>query len=741
MTFGLPLFLIATLAGIIPVLFHLINRQQAVVLPYSTLRFLRISVQRTRRRKRLHDLWLLLVRVGVLVLIAVGLARPSLNRFTGFLSRGNAAVAVILDNSLSMGTQVQGRTRFDAATQAVEQLLHRLHDGDEVVLLPTSGPFNSVAERFSHQQELAWQALSACRVSGERADFAARLRKARELLESAEAPNKEIYIITDLQADGWKGLQPTQDSENKTARQIPVALIDVHLADIPNVAIRSVDLGGVPVAGMPLQVNVEVFNTSSVAQQKHVELTMDGVRLAISPELSLEPAGAVRYAFMVEMPRAGVHSGEVRLSSTDGLAADDRRSFGLIVDARIRVAIVKPGRHEIASLDDSFYLEQALGLDPRDGWAIQATTLTPDALAGEPLSEYAALFCVNLSATDLAAAPRLRDYALAGGHLVWFAGNQVDPVEYNALNSQLNDELLPAPLDSVRWPPPERPDGWNINRLDMEHPALKGFADSPALFQSVLVYKHVTFRDVDKSSAHVLAHLNDGEPLFMERRVGSGSVLMLGTGAQIDWTNLPIRPLFLPLVAQLTFHFAGTGAQASQLVAGTPWTVELPGELHSVDLELTRPDGQVVRSSSDGEAVQSVRISDMHDLGVYRLRTVTAAKPREWIQSVNTDPLESDPKRMSEADLRMRFGKEPVEFYSDSNDLGSAIERQREGQRLWEAFLALVLVGLVLETVIANRLSSAPESRPTGLAAPSSRLPSKSMPVADPDFEWLSGRG
>ena len=39
MTFALPLFLAAAAAAAIPVVLHLINRQQAVQLPFATLRF------------------------------------------------------------------------------------------------------------------------------------------------------------------------------------------------------------------------------------------------------------------------------------------------------------------------------------------------------------------------------------------------------------------------------------------------------------------------------------------------------------------------------------------------------------------------------------------------------------------------------------------------------------------------------------------------------------------------------
>ena len=68
MTFAAPLFLMAALAAAIPVILHMINRQQAKNLPFPTLRFLKISAEKTRRRKRIHDLLLMLLRAAVLLL-------------------------------------------------------------------------------------------------------------------------------------------------------------------------------------------------------------------------------------------------------------------------------------------------------------------------------------------------------------------------------------------------------------------------------------------------------------------------------------------------------------------------------------------------------------------------------------------------------------------------------------------------------------------------------------------------
>ena len=55
MTFAAPLFLLAALAAAIPVVLHMVQRRKAKDLPFPTLRFLRRSAEKTRRRKRIHD--------------------------------------------------------------------------------------------------------------------------------------------------------------------------------------------------------------------------------------------------------------------------------------------------------------------------------------------------------------------------------------------------------------------------------------------------------------------------------------------------------------------------------------------------------------------------------------------------------------------------------------------------------------------------------------------------------------
>ena len=120
MSFAAPLFLLTALAAAIPIVLHLVNRRRAKDAPFPTLRFLKLSVQKTRRRKRIEDLLLMAVRAAVLLLLALGLARPVATNLGLIRGGGQTAVAIVLDNSASMGTIDQDRLRLETAAAAAD---------------------------------------------------------------------------------------------------------------------------------------------------------------------------------------------------------------------------------------------------------------------------------------------------------------------------------------------------------------------------------------------------------------------------------------------------------------------------------------------------------------------------------------------------------------------------------------------------------------------------------------------
>lgn len=743
MTFGAVGFLFAALAAVIPVILHMISRQRAKDVPFPTLRFLKISVEKTRRRRRIQDVLLMLLRMAVLVLIAVGLARPALTSLASLFGSGaHLAVAIVLDNSGSMGVVDHGQPRFDTAVAAAVQILDELGEGDRVALYLTSGRRYPEEGKIDRTHEKVRQILADCKVTYERADVAAQIEQARRLLARTDAPNKQIFVISDFQAISLQGIErqkeapPVQSAEQaeqeKKARDIPIIAVDCNRDPKPNVALTNIGLQTiVPVAGVPIYGTAELFNASPVPQQRHVELYVDGVKQSTSPAIDVPPLEKHTYDFQFTFARGGLHQGEVRLVGEDGCSLDDRRVFTMEVDQGIPVAVVKAERHEIHFLDDTFYLDNALAAA---GGGIRATSLTADQLATEPLSNYTAIFCVNVPAFSSELVERLHAYVKDGGDLVWVCGDNVVPESYNQMNELASGELLPAPLVDVRVPlPGQGRDSWYVGSLEKEHRALSLLTEPASLYQSILVYKHVQVDAPAEPSARVLARLDDGQPILLQRDVGRGSVSLLGTSMHVGWTNLPLRPIFLPLIARFTFELAGAEQEHFHALAGEPLVVPFVGQIPPQTVEVVPPSGSIIRLDlprDEANPAQEFRYADTHEIGVYLVRPLGGSGRKQIPFSVNMDPEEASSEKISRDQLQQQLKPAPVIFAENPEDLSSTFKWLREGTSLWELFLAGVLVCLVFETFISNFFSPKKEEEIAGVEPGLRRLARKGRSAA-----------
>ncbi len=745
MTFLAPLFLIATVAAAIPVVLHMINRQKAREVPFSTLRFLQISVRKTRRKQRIHDILLMLIRAALLALIAVGLASPTLTSLPSLLGSGSASVvAIVLDNSASMATIDEGSPRFETAQKAARQILDQLEDGDQVALFLSGGPAFAEQGRLDRTHQRVRQILAAARVSYERADLGAAVQQARALLADSEADNRQIYVISDMQRLSWENLAKPQAAAKD--KEIPIIIVDCNRAPKPNVAVAGVRLPApVPVAGLPITATVELFNTATIPQKRHLELFTDGSKRATSPALDIPAGGRVRHDFQFTFQRGGLHRGEVRLVGEDGCPLDDRRCFAIDIGRGIPVAVVKREKHEIPYLEDSFYLEQALAAGPSGGSALRLSTLTAAELPSEPLSQYKIVFCVNLPAPSAEAAARLVRYVENGGNLFWIAGDQFDPEAYNRVDAQTGNRLLPAPLAQVRLAsdytrasddasmaavnadqPDDARDSWHIAQLDKEYRAFETLLEPPSLYRSVLVYQHIALEKAlgkgsgyfsapqdsgattDGTGLRVLARLDDGEPILVERSLGHGKILMLGTSVHTAWTNLPLRPIFLPLMMRTTFELAGAQQGRYRALAGAPLVLQFDKQSQPIGVEVVPPSGETIRLKTKRLKVktgQTFRYADTHTPGIYLVKPLQATQLGRVAFSVNIDPDEAQSIVVGREDLESRLGAKTVIFADNPHDLADTFDWLRQGRGLGESFLFVVLLALVFETFLSNWFS------------------------------------
>src|SRR2546429_9727751 len=99
-----PGFLGALALGSIPILIHLIRRRKIRVLPWAAWEFLKLAKRKNRRRLRLEQFLLMVLRILIVCLVVLAFCRPVLQTLGFSLIAADSRIHAIIaiDNSFSM---------------------------------------------------------------------------------------------------------------------------------------------------------------------------------------------------------------------------------------------------------------------------------------------------------------------------------------------------------------------------------------------------------------------------------------------------------------------------------------------------------------------------------------------------------------------------------------------------------------------------------------------------------------
>ena len=151
MTFLAPTALIFLFGIGLPILIHFLNRFNVKKVKFSSVRFLKSMEDNSIRNVKFKKLILLMLRIGIISALVLMLSRPVTRGFIpGWLSTEiDTRLLIVIDNSSSMNSYIEGKPLFDIATETAKELLNqppvktqvkretrKLSTSDEVNLLP-----------------------------------------------------------------------------------------------------------------------------------------------------------------------------------------------------------------------------------------------------------------------------------------------------------------------------------------------------------------------------------------------------------------------------------------------------------------------------------------------------------------------------------------------------------------------------------------------------------------------------
>ncbi|MFI4898739.1 MAG: hypothetical protein ACIARR_13060, partial [Phycisphaerales bacterium JB059] len=272
----------------------------------------------------------------------------------------------------------------------------------------------------------------------------------------------------------------------------------------------------------------------------------------------------------------------------DALGRDNTRRRALEVRESIRVGVAAPGRYTgavgVEGFSPSDWLRLALSPGEGAGGGIELDQLEPGVLDASQLTRLDALFLPRPDLIDDGAWTRIGDFVRAGGLVVASPppgeGAQLWTDRFTrALGLRLTIEREARDYDrpmSVRSG--EHADASLLAMIEGE----LEFLAQPVRVSRILP---ISADPQNTSNVRTLLELEDGAPLVLEsapaeRAQGRGLVVLFAAPIDPEWSDLPTKPLLVPLLQEIVRQGVGRARGSHSAVAGArvsapPGSVEL----------------------------------------------------------------------------------------------------------------------------------------------------------------------
>jgi len=726
-TFATPLLLIGLLAAGIPFLLHLLSSVRAQDMMFPTLRFLRMSMEKTARRRRLQHWLLLLLRAALFALLALSVAEPVTRATGGWLGNQRYAAVVILDNGYSMAVNGAKGSRFSRAKTGATALLSGDTKPALAALLTTNGGF--VSRGLAGGLDELRDGIARARIGYGPVPLAQRVEAAVRLLADDTSPRKAIYLFSDLQQVSFERIAELEDLAD--AGDVHLLVVNTSAGPVSNVGISDLQITGRRVVDSVLEFTATLVNSSATDETIDVVFQLDGAARPRRVRKSLRAAGqegssaTVRFSHRFTTP--GNVSGRIYLDFADDLAVDNVRRFNLTIGGRVRALVVRAPGAGGGGLAPSAMLR--LALEPYEDeampWPIRPRIVEGSELAPADLDAADIVFFCEVPRLTVAQAKAIESFTAGGGTSVFFLGPDVDRANYNQrLVQEVPAEggLLPGRLgDCVGEIGPEAASA-KLAQVAVENPVFAGLYENHADYLTTLVQRYCRI-ELSARPGRTLMRMDNGDPLLIAKRFGRGQAILCTTSAGPTWSNLPVTGLFLPMVARMSLLARRPVRSTGMSLAGAPVTIRpdfsgfgRPAAGEKLFVNVTSPDrgGAVAPTinlplKSTPEGYLTTHTGTL-DVGEYRWKVTRASggdAPRGAFVVNGFGPeCKLDP--MAPADLQRALkakGLERVYVAPSLAAVHAAAAGESQDTPWWDLLLAVVVIVLVFEAIVANRRS------------------------------------
>jgi len=690
MSFGLltPLFLAGLAAIAIPVIVHLVRREEQRSFAFPSLMFLKAIPIREHRRRTIRHWWLLALRCLIVALLSIAFAKPFIetsSQSIAALSDGRDRV-VLLDRSHSM----RAGSRWDDALRLARDAVDAL-DADDRAGLVLFDHDTIVTQTLTTDAASMHAALASARTSDGHTDLMGAIARANALLEESDASKRDIVLISDFQRSAVEpGARP------RLAPGIELVVQPVSSEARANAAVADVRIERTPLGeGDAVELSARIVNTSALPiDNAELVMAVDG-RDRDRQRVSIAPGSSRDASFRLVLARDEILPVRIHIED-DALTTDN--SFHLLVSGptAIPVLLLKDRR---TPPEKTLHLEQALHQGDAPGFRVTSRFVSQLREADIDASDVIIVDDAPIPGGDIG--EHLRAYLQSGGGLLVVAAARTHGHWPGGADGIVPGRLGPTLTRTATDPA-------RLLGMNTLHPALAAFAGGDGGdLASAQVFRYRRLDTVDEHD--VLARYDDDNVALAERPVGRGHVLALTTTLDPSWNTLALQPGYLPFLHEALKYLASHVPATHAVVVGDTLDLEtyargLPAYTQTAAAlargavsTLHTPSGQRI-PMAPGDAFAPTREAGIHEVHV------SGGGSRSLMFAANPLPRESD---LSPLDVDAFVASISVDARSEASEAARDARREDThiGERAWWILLLTCASLLGLDTLFSNRLS------------------------------------
>ena len=545
MPFFSPWMLCGLAAALAPVIIHLLRRRTAQRVVWGAWMFLAESMRLKRRRLRIEEILLLVIRTLVLALAAVAFARPFLPEMRTFGGGIEKDVVIVIDVSASMGLKdASGRTGLDRALEEARSLVEKAPRGtgfgvvlgDRVPTILSPAPFTSRTEVYRLLD-------SGIRGGVGTMDAPRSLAAAGEVLAAGNNPAKEVVVFGDGQGYGWRpGERAEWSRVDALYRRFKMRPTVVWRTLAAPKSVRNAALAAaVPsrrVIGTDRSVSfaVTVANSGSEPYSPgDVALAVDGAEISRLPVGQILPGLTRTFSFSHRFATNGLHDVVFSLAADDDIPGDNLVSNRVDVLDALDVLLVNGRPADKGYAGPTAFLSAALRPEGvgTNLFLVRPKTVRPAELENpKALAGVAAAILCDVPTLSARAMRNLGSWVEAGGGLL------VSPA------ARAQADFYTNRLFAASWTNFETA----VENVQFEGASVLGRArfDEAAITGGV----------------EIVSRMSDGVPALVSARRGKGRTATLAVPMEMAWSALPAQPAFVPFAHNLVYGISATNSVA-----------------------------------------------------------------------------------------------------------------------------------------------------------------------------------